>query len=140
MVKIDVEGMEHDVIRGADLEAHRPWVLVIEATKPNTVEDSSQEWEPLVLAAGYRIVLFDGLNRFYVRDDLDDVAELLGSPANVFDRWVSYQLVDKERALEESMVFAEAMERQRSDADVYARTLERALRARWQTEVVAKST
>lgn len=91
IVKIDVEGLEKDVILGANFSRHKPWVLVIEATKPNSQHDSSSEWESLVIAAGYTYVLFDGLNRFYVRDDLKEIQKLLSSPANVFDGWQSFQ-------------------------------------------------
>lgn len=87
IVKIDVEGMEREVIAGADLRRTRPWVLVIEATRPNTNHDTAGEWEPDVIAAGYEHALFDGLNRFYVRADLPEVRRLLSAPANVFDRW-----------------------------------------------------
>lgn len=89
VMKIDVEGAERSVILGADLSEHRPWVLVIEATRPNSRELSSTEWDDLVLGAGYVEVLFDGLNKFFVRADLDDVAVMLSSPANVFDQWES---------------------------------------------------
>jgi len=87
-VKVDVEGMEFDVLTGAELEKHRPWVLIVESTEPNDPTSTAHVWEHIVLDAGYRCVLFDGLNRFYVRADLDDVAELLSVPVNVFDRWV----------------------------------------------------
>jgi hypothetical protein len=99
LVKIDVEGSEPEVLASADLEVHRPWVLVIEATAPNSPEDRSQSWEPSVLASGYSCVLFDGLNRFYVRHDLVEVADLLSVPANVFDNWRSYELVELEAQL-----------------------------------------
>ena len=35
VVKVDVEGMEFEVLIGADLEQHRPWVVVVESTEPN---------------------------------------------------------------------------------------------------------
>ncbi len=140
VVKIDVEGMETDVLVGADLPKHQPWVLVIEATQPNSSADASQDWEPLVLNSGYRLVLFDGLNRFYVREDLTEIAELLSLPANVFDHWVSYQLVDKERALEAAMAFAAAMDYQRSEAEGYARSLETVLAAQEPTGITSEST
>jgi len=88
VVKIDVEGMEAEVLAGADLAIHRPWVLVIEATEPNSTVGTAHLWEATVLDAGYVGVLFDGLNRFYVRSDLTDVQHLLSAPANVLDRWV----------------------------------------------------
>jgi hypothetical protein len=50
---------------------------------------SHHEWEPEVLAAGYRLALFDGLNRFYARNDELALWERLSVPANVFDRWIS---------------------------------------------------
>jgi FkbM family methyltransferase len=93
IVKIDVEGFERDTLLGANLKTHQPWVLVIEATKPNSPIDTSSEWEPLVLDAGYDLVLFDGLNKFYVRQDLPEVKELLKTPANVFDEWQSSQSI-----------------------------------------------
>jgi len=84
-MKIDVEGMEADVLRGWDPALVRPWILLIEATQPNSREPSHAEWEPIVLAAGYQFALFDGLNRFYVADEKRELLPLVAAPANVFD-------------------------------------------------------
>lgn len=97
-MKIDVEGMEGAVLRGWDPRALRPWILVVEATRPNSTSPSHAEWEPLVLAAGYRFALFDGLNRFYVAEEHADLLPVVAAPANVFDlmagcrpaAWASY--------------------------------------------------
>jgi FkbM family methyltransferase len=89
LLKIDVEGMEVDVLASFDLTKWKPRVLVIEATVPGTPVPSHHEWEPEVLAAGYRLALFDGLNRFYARNDELALWERLSVPANVFDRWIS---------------------------------------------------
>ncbi len=113
LVKIDVEGMEAAVIEGAELERTRPWVLVIEATRPNTSDDSSSAWEPAVLAAGYVMTLFDGLNRFYVRADLPEIQRLLSVPANVFDGW---QLASEARAAD--VVGAQQRELTRQEAEL----------------------
>jgi FkbM family methyltransferase len=91
ILKIDVEGLEKEVLLGANLKQHQPWVVVIESTRPNSQEDSSFEWEFLVLSCGYKMVLFDGLNRFYVREDLSEIQDLMSYPANVFDSWESHQ-------------------------------------------------
>jgi FkbM family methyltransferase len=104
VLKIDVEGMEAEVLAGAELHRTRPWVLVIEATIPNTRVLSVDAWEGIVLDAGYHMTLFDGLNRFYVREDLDDIDDLLSAPANVFDGWVRH---DAEK-LQASLAEAEA--------------------------------
>jgi FkbM family methyltransferase len=90
LVKIDVEGAEHEVLRGFDLVRWSPRALVVEAVRPGTLEPSHAAWEPAVLAAGYRLTLFDGLNRFYARDsaDNDAIAQRLSVPANTLDDYV----------------------------------------------------
>lgn len=84
-MKIDVEGMEAAVIQGWDSRVLRPWVVLIEATKPNSTEQTHSEWEHMVLAAGYRFALFDGLNRFYVAEEHKNLLPLISIPANIFD-------------------------------------------------------
>ena len=92
ILKIDVEGAEKAVLKGASLSKYRPWVLVIEATRPNSTEDVSSEWKNLVLEAGYSQTLFDGLNKFYVRNDKPEIAKVMSTPANVFDRWAPFEV------------------------------------------------
>lgn len=95
-LKIDVEGAEDDVLRSIDLRRHRPKVLVIEAVAPidrfpgwdafaPEALGRWASWEPGVLASGYRLGHFDGLNRFYVREDLAPLAQRLSTPPGVFD-------------------------------------------------------
>jgi FkbM family methyltransferase len=90
LLKVDVEGAEAAVLRSADLRLWRPRVIVVEATVPLTGRPSHQEWEPHVLEAGYRLALFDGLNRFYAGDDEPDLYERLAVPANVLDNYIPY--------------------------------------------------
>jgi FkbM family methyltransferase len=94
ILKIDVEGGERAVLDGVSLVKYRPWVLVIEATKPNSTEDVSSEWEDIVLEAGYTLTLFDGLNKFYVRNDMPEIGKLMSTPANVFDKWAPFEIDD----------------------------------------------
>ncbi len=98
-LKIDTEGFEREVLAGADWMRWRPSVVVVEATAPNTATPVHQEWEHLLLAAEYRFALFDGLNRFYVRADRDDLWEMASVPANYFDHFVTH----RERTLEEQL-------------------------------------
>ena len=65
-LKVDVEGAEADVLFGGDWHRFRPKVIVAEAVAPGTGEPAWAEWEPFLLAHGYRFALFDTLNRFYV--------------------------------------------------------------------------
>jgi len=96
-LKVDVEGTEEAVLRGADLPRWRPRVVVVEATYPNSPVPSHEPWEHLVIGAGYRLCLFDGLNRFYVRDDEPELARLIAAPANVFDAYLPIEQVEADR-------------------------------------------
>jgi FkbM family methyltransferase len=73
-LKVDVEGAEADVLRSGDWERYRPKVVVVEAIAPGTGEPCWGEWEPFLLAQGYRFALFDTLNRFYVAEEQSEVA------------------------------------------------------------------
>lgn len=95
-LKIDVEGAEADVIKGANLGKLNPKILVVEATRPNSDEPSFEAWEPSVLSSGFTLALFDGLNRFYVNNDDLELLPLLQSPANVLDNFISLRLHELE--------------------------------------------
>ncbi|MCB0965403.1 MAG: FkbM family methyltransferase [Ilumatobacter sp.] len=86
ILKVDVEGFERQVLQGADFETFRPWVIVIEATRPSSQIQSHEEWEPILLEAGYSYCSFDGLNRYYVATEHSDLAEALSYGPSVFDR------------------------------------------------------
>jgi FkbM family methyltransferase len=90
-LKIDVEGMEADVLASLSLRRFRPWILVIEATRPNTDTDVSQTWEGSVLDSGYRLVYRDGLNRFYLAEEQMSRASAFDVPPNVFDDFIHYR-------------------------------------------------
>jgi FkbM family methyltransferase len=107
-LKVDVEGWEADVLASANWQQHRPRVVLVEAVDP-AGRAAHQEWEPTLLGAGYRLVLFDGLNRFYCRDeDADALGPRLSSPANVLDNWRSVREVALQIGLEERLVVVEA--------------------------------
>jgi FkbM family methyltransferase len=91
-LKIDVEGFEGEVLRGMDFKRWRPWVLVIEATLPNSRETNHDTWEHMVTGQRYRYVWFDGLNRYYIAEEHPELAAALSAPPNVFDEFVTYHL------------------------------------------------
>jgi len=72
-LKIDVEGAESAVLEGNDWNRFRPRVIVAEAVTPGKGEPAWHEFEPLLLANGYRFKLFDTLNRFYVAQECPDI-------------------------------------------------------------------
>jgi FkbM family methyltransferase len=84
-LKIDVEGMEQDVIESWPPSLVRPWIVIVESTKPNSREASFTDWEPKLLALGYEFAYFDGLNRFYVSVGQPELKAEFGIGPNLFD-------------------------------------------------------
>jgi FkbM family methyltransferase len=87
-LKIDVEGAEKSVLEGLDLKKFRPWVILIESTLPNSPKEDFEGWESILLTADYEFVYFDGLNRFYVAKEHQEIGADLALPPNVFDNFV----------------------------------------------------
>lgn len=98
-LKIDVEGFEKSVINGMDFSRFRPWILVIEATKPNSMSEVHWEWEGGILSADYEMAYSDGLNRFYVAKEHPELMGAFCYPPNVFD---DYKLA-AQQSLEEQL-------------------------------------
>jgi FkbM family methyltransferase len=105
-LKIDVEGFERAVLAGADLRRFRPWIILIEATAPNSQVPTHHQWEDLLIAADYRFAWFDGLNRYYVSAEKSDLAPALQMQPNVFDKFkrhaealAQYQLAEANKQL-----------------------------------------
>lgn len=92
-LKIDVEGGETSCLKGMNFRKYRPWILVIEAVKPNT-QELSVDWENLVINADYKFVYFDGVNRFYVcSEKYAALKDCFRDPPNPFDYYVLYDVV-----------------------------------------------
>lgn len=106
-LSVDVEGLERQVLSGADWKRWRPRVVVVEATQPATTIPTHDEWEPILLDAGYIFGNFDGLNRYYVREEDRHLLPALSTPVNVTDDYVSYKhfkpVVDLRTALESTL-------------------------------------
>jgi hypothetical protein len=79
-LKIDVEGAEKSVLQGCDFNRFRPWLLVVEATLPTTQTPCYEEWEDLVLGAGYEFALFHEVNRYYVARERLGLKRLIQQP------------------------------------------------------------
>src|SRR6185312_9435381 len=59
-MKIDVEGLEYEVLDSNDWSTYRPEVICIEA---NHVK---KDWRPILRKAQYTLVFHDGLNDYYL--------------------------------------------------------------------------
>lgn len=64
-MKVDVEGLEYEVLASNDWDAFRPEVLCIEA---NHVKN---DWHPLLKSVGYEFVFEDGLNEYFADSQTD---------------------------------------------------------------------
>ena len=84
-LKIDVEGMEADVLASWGDHPARPAALVVEATKPNTQEPTHATWHEMVTSRGYHEVLFDGLSRYFIHESHAERGDALALSPNVFD-------------------------------------------------------
>lgn len=72
---IDVEGMEKEVLEGADFAKYRPLILIIEATRPCSTIENHKEWEKIVLENNYHFVYSHGVNRYYVANEKPELDE-----------------------------------------------------------------
>jgi len=121
-LKVDTEGTELQVLQGGNWKHFRPRVLIVEATLPNSQIASHAEWEPFILQHGYLYAYFDGLNRFYVRQEEADLLKHFSCPPNVFDSFIPYRTIlaekkteDLEKRLKSAMKKADEFDRLRAN-------------------------
>jgi FkbM family methyltransferase len=90
-LKIDVEGAEASVLHGISLDRIRPWIILVEATEPNTQVPTHEGWEPLLTAREYEFIYADGLNRFYLAREHQQLRSSFALPPNYFDDFITYR-------------------------------------------------
>lgn len=109
-MKIDVEGMEVDVIESWLPSTVRPWIVVIEASVPTVHEPSHRAWEPQLVELGYTFAYSDGLNRYYISNEKSELLCKFSYGPSVFDDF----------ALSETSPFVQTLaNRFREKADEY---------------------
>lgn len=94
-LKVDCEGAEEQALRGMPLDQVRPWIIVVEATEPNSARATHQQWESLLTDNQYEFAYFDGLNRYYVAQEHLELREAFTVPPHVFD-W--FKRAEEDRA------------------------------------------
>src|SRR5262245_424343 len=92
-LKVDVEGAEKDVLLGGDWQSYRPKVVVAEALAPYTLAPAWEDWEPFLARHGYRYVLFDSLNRYYLAEEADELAACFETAPASFDGILQFRNV-----------------------------------------------
>lgn len=95
-LKVDVEGFEKNVLMSNDWNKYRPWIVLVEATLPLSQEENHQEWESILLDSEYSFAYADGLNRFYVSREHDELLSSFKYPPNVFDEFTLAKQVEAE--------------------------------------------
>ncbi|MEO7148571.1 MAG: FkbM family methyltransferase [Rhodanobacteraceae bacterium] len=94
-LKVDCEGAEAAALRGMPLEHIRPWVILVEASEPNSNVPNYQQWEPGLTSRGYQFIYADGINRYYLADEHPELREAFNLPVNVLD---DYMVAEEARA------------------------------------------
>tara|TARA_R110001583_G_scaffold26757_2_gene96263 strand:+ start:31831 stop:32757 length:927 start_codon:yes stop_codon:yes gene_type:complete len=116
-LKVDVEGAEKAVLEGIDFKRIRPWIVVVEATKPMSQEVDYDQWEFLITSENYHFVYFDGLNRFYVANEHDELDYHFDRPPNIFDQFVLFSQVKAEIKATEAEIKATEAEIKATEAE-----------------------
>lgn len=111
-LKIDVEGFEREVLEGMDFTRFRPWMLVVEATRPNSTEEVHSRWENILDAQDYIFVYADGINRYYLARERNELAEAFRYPPNVLDGFIQAGYFEANLKLQASNLQVQAMTRQ----------------------------
>lgn len=110
-LKIDVEGAEAAVLKMGAFDKVRPWVVIVEATEPNTPIPSHARWEHLLVEAEFQPIYFDGVNRYYLSKDHPELADFFRVPPNVFDNFIQHQCWLAHKGLIEYEQYAKNLEK-----------------------------
>lgn len=102
IVSIDAEGAETAILQGARLDRFRPKLILIEAMAAYDQTDISQEASKFLEQNGYVLGYEDGLNKFFVAREYDNILKALRYPPNLFDHFVTaseFHVTSSERDL-----------------------------------------
>jgi FkbM family methyltransferase len=116
-LKVDVEGFELNVLMGGSWDRFRPRIVVVESTYPGTSRLAGEDVVEFMDGVGYTVVLFDGLNRFFVQHQDTELHSVLGVPANVLDRYEDSETAELRVRLAEVRDSCELLERRLVDVE-----------------------
>jgi FkbM family methyltransferase len=110
-LKIDVEGFELEVLKGADFTVFRPWIVVVESTQPDSQVENYETWEEILIKSDYSFAFFDGINRYYIALEHSELDSHFKCPPNVFDAFIKsnhFEALISAQQFQEEMPRAEA--------------------------------
>lgn len=123
-LKIDAEGWEGPILRGGDWANFRPTVLIVEAIHPFIHEPEWACWEPFLLEqCDYLFVYFDGVNRFYVPREYEELVPAFSRPACILDGFQMYATVEAEQRAAKLKQDGELMKAGLKEAEDQCKTL-----------------
>ena len=100
-LKVDVEGAEEAVLRGADFCALRPWVILVEATRPLSNERCDAPLRSILEGVGYMFAFFDGINSFFVAEEHRHLLCHFDRPANPLDGYRTHASLTADQRIAE---------------------------------------
>jgi FkbM family methyltransferase len=109
-LKIDVEGLEQEVLATNDWKQYRPSVILLEATFPESPVRRQTEIRQFLEGHGYHWRYFDGLNDFYVASEFEVADDIFTRPPNIFDGFRLREAVDSEQHVKNLEVRVESIE------------------------------
>ncbi|MDB5168810.1 MAG: FkbM family methyltransferase [Candidatus Saccharibacteria bacterium] len=108
-MKVDVEGLEYEVLNSNDWEVYRPEVLCIESNH------IAQDWHALLETVGYKMAFKDGLNDYYCDSRTDRQQHFDYVKSIVLEKGGGLRIDDFESMLE--------LKKERDELAKYARHL-----------------
>ncbi|MSP88147.1 MAG: hypothetical protein EXQ92_04945 [Alphaproteobacteria bacterium] len=115
VLKIDAEGWESAVLAGGDWRRYRPRMVIAEAIRPNSTAPAWLDWEPILLDNGYLFACFDGINRYFLRQEDSALLSQLATPVNYLDVYVRYELLHRELELKKAREELEELRQRLAD-------------------------
>jgi FkbM family methyltransferase len=84
-LKIDIEGMEHKILHKNYIFCKKPWIIVVEATIPNSSVRIDSLFQKCLNINNYKQVYFDGLSSYYLSEEKKELEIFFTTPVNIFD-------------------------------------------------------
>lgn len=94
-LKLDVEGHELEVIKGAALERYRPIVILAETTQPCSFQPTADAGtiDDYISEYGYKKVFFDGINTWWLAEEnFEQRSHFFSYPVGFFDGFSPSQI------------------------------------------------